>query len=106
MPKKPIKPTYVGKYHDVTAVLKSEVGLFDNPGWLDKMAWPREFADILKPSSWNIKEDDEKFSMDTNKIINYFTSITRSIIKREVISMPRPYPNYKEKVFQIDVTRE
>ena len=101
-PTKPVKPVYISRYAVVKAILSDELGIFANPGWLDKMAWPEGF-EAIQPRIWKAKAG---ISPDRRKIIDYFSAITREIVKREVITIPTPYPKVGQKIFQIDATRE
>lgn len=104
IPTKPVKPIYLNKYEDVKAVLDGGPDTFVNPAAFDN-GLPAKVKEILNPgeTSKTKAQDVEgtKPWSDDGMVLEYFTTLTREIIRREVIKVDTEKPTY-----QIDVTRE
>ena len=100
-PMKPAKPIYLNDYEAVKAVLDGGPNAFVNPAAFDN-GLPTKVKEILNPGRTLSKEESkEKPWEDDQMVLDYFTQLTRQIIKREIITMDPKKPTY-----QIDVTRE
>lgn len=100
-PRKPEKPVYLNDYDSVKAVLDGGPDAFVNPAAFDK-GLPTKVKEILNPGkTLSKKESKEKPWQDDQMVLDYFTHLTRQIIKREIIKVDPKKPTY-----QIDVTRE
>ena len=100
-PKKPEKPVYLSDYESIKAVLDGGPDAFVNPAAFDK-GLPTKVKEILNPGKTLPKEESkEKPWQDDRMVLDYFTQLTRQIIKREIIKVGSQKPTY-----QIDVTRE
>ena len=101
-PAKPLKPVYMSTYDDVQTILQNPK-VFVNPvcthtSWLPaKVAAVLDLAKRTMEPKLNLNMPE----LDKNMILDYFTSLTRAIIRREVIAV-----NRDKTVFQIDATRE
>ena len=100
LPKKPAKPVYLSEYTQVKSVLRNESDDFANPACTDAIWFPKEVAQILVPGMTKSKTKSA-VDVDPRMILDYFTAVTRDIVKREVITV-----DAENSIYQIDVTRE
>ena len=100
LPKKPAKPVYLSDYAQVKSVLRNESDHFANPACTDAIWFPKEVAQILVPGMTKSKTK-AAVNVVPRMILDYFTAVTRDIVKREVITV-----DAENSIYQIDVTRE
>ena len=100
-PTKPVKPVYLDKYADIKKVLEGGPDAFVNPAAFAK-GLPTHVQKILDPGE-SVSKVDEKIKpwADDQMVLDYYTDLTREIIKREIVKVDSSKPTY-----QIDVTRE
>ena len=100
LPNKPVKPVYLSNYAQVKAVLRNASSDFVNPALTDAVWFPRKVAELLTPG---VTESKTKLAaeVDPGMILDYFTVVTREIVKREFITV-----DGEKSIYQIDVTRE
>ena len=90
LPKKPAKPVYLSDYAQLKSVLSYWSVQFENPACIDAIWFPNKFTRIYIPGM-----------AERKTFLDYFTAVTRDIVKREVITV-----DAEKFIYQIDVTRE
>ncbi|KAK4160491.1 linoleate diol synthase [Cladorrhinum sp. PSN259] len=102
--RKPEKPKYLDKFHDISIVLEGEQSKnFTNPAYYYKANLPPAVRDVLDPKqhapgisghtlNHYVKDVEEDLK-------SYLDNLMRYMVKRESISL-------KNSTFQIDVTRD
>ena len=102
---KPWKPVYLQEYGSIKALLSDDTDNFVHPARFELRNLPRKVADILAPGQTSSQDAPkvEGIEGDPVETIQYFTSLMRNIIAREVITMP---PNDHGPVYQIDIVRD
>ena len=100
-PEKPLKPLYLYKHADIKTLLAQDRNTISNPVCLDQASLPPKVAEVLA-LSYTLKAAKVDLSDRTQQTIDYFTSLMREIIQREIITMV----DGDKPIYQIDVTRE
>ena len=100
LPKKPAKPIYLSDYAQVKSVLRNASDHFANPACTHSVWFPRRVAEIVIPGMTKPKTKSA-IDIDPRMILDFFTAVTRDIVKREVITVDEA-----KSIYQIDVTRE
>ena len=100
LPKKPAKPVYLSDYTQVKSVLRNASDSFMNPACTDAVWFPKKVAEMLIPGMTKSKTKSA-VNVDPRMIMDYFTAVTRDIVKREVITV-----EVEKSIYQIDVIRE
>lgn len=102
-PVKPEKPVYVTDASKISKILQKPYE-FIHPAFKDLQNFPTAMQNAVREMHHKAGKDTtigkyKEFHEDTESIVDYFTDLMRSIVKRESITMDN-------HTYQIDVTRE
>jgi hypothetical protein len=112
-PSQPKVPKIITNYTIAKAILRDHPHRFIHPACLDENVIPGKVKEILNRRGNNVgAAKDNSLKEFEVTVLNYFTAMTREIVKREFITIREATndktgaPQPEDPIYQIDVVRE